>query len=196
MIVGLTGGIGSGKSTVARMFSALGVPVYIADTEAKKLMHTSSKVRAQIVEIFGEKAYTESGLDNAYIAGVVFQDRELLDRLNGIIHPEVGRHFRQWYEKQQAPYVIKEAAILFESGAYKDCDVVITVTAPQETRIERVMQRDGVSREAVENRIKNQWDEARKAELSDHIITNTDLEATQKQVEKLHLRLIKADTSR
>lgn len=196
MIVGLTGGIGSGKSTVATMFSELGVPVYIADTEAKKLMHTSSRIKEQIVGIFGEKAYNESGPDNAYIADVVFGDKELLGRLNGIIHPEVGRHFREWYVKKENSYVIKEAAILFESGAYKDCDAVITVTAPLETRIERVMLRDGVSREAVENRIKNQWDEARKIELSDHVINNTDLEATKKQVRELHLRLTKAYTSR
>ncbi|MBC9798645.1 dephospho-CoA kinase [Sinomicrobium weinanense] len=192
MIVGLTGGIGSGKSTVAAMFSELGVPVYIADTEAKKLMHTSPKIREQIVQLFGEKAYTQSGPDNAYIAGIVFRDKTLLTRLNSIIHPEVGRHFKGWYTNQKAPYVIKEAAILFESGAYKDCDAVITVTAPLETRIERVILRDGAAREAVEARIKNQWDEARKIELSDYVITNTDLENTEKQVQELHLRLIKA----
>ena len=195
MIVGLTGGIGSGKSTVASMFSELGVPVYIADTEAKKLMYNPA-VRAKITEAFGEKTYTASGPDNAYIAGIVFKDKEKLAILNGIIHPEVGRHFKKWNEAQKGPYVIKEAAILFESGAYKDCDIIIMVMAPRETRIERVIRRDGVSREAVNNRIENQWDDDKKAELSDYIITNTDIEETRKQVRELHSRLIKIRASR
>ena len=195
MIVGLTGGIGSGKSTVASMFSELGVPVYIADTEAKKLMYNPA-VRAKITEAFGEKAYTASGPDNAYIAGIVFKDKEKLAILNGIIHPEVGRHFKKWNEAQKGSYVIKEAAILFESGAYKDCDIIIMVMAPRETRIERVIRRDGVSREAVNNRIENQWDDDKKAELSDYIITNTDIEETRKQVRELHSRLIKIRASR
>ncbi|MGS2761262.1 dephospho-CoA kinase [Sinomicrobium sp. M5D2P9] len=195
MIIGLTGGIGSGKSTVASMFSELGIPVYIADTEAKKLMHTP-EVRAKITEAFGEKAYTDAGPDNAYIAGIVFKDKEKLAVLNGIIHPEVGRHFKEWYALQKGTYVIKEAAILFESGAYKDCDAVIMVTAPLETRIERVMLRDAVSREAVMNRIENQWDDDKKVQLSDYVITNINLEETRKQVRELHSRLIKVKASR
>ncbi|MGS2739523.1 dephospho-CoA kinase [Sinomicrobium sp. M5D2P17] len=195
MIVGLTGGIGSGKSTVASMFSELGVPVYIADVEAKKLMYTPG-VRDKITGVFGEKAYTDSGPDNMYIAGIVFRDKEKLAILNSIIHPEVGRHFKKWYSKQKGPYVIKEAAILFESGASKDCDAVIMVMAPLETRIKRVMLRDGTSQEAVMNRIGNQWDDDKKAGLSDYVITNINLEETRKQVRELHSRLIKIKASR
>lgn len=195
MIIGLTGGIGSGKSTVASMFSALGIPVYIADTEAKKLMQTS-EIRMKIEEVFGTRAYTESGPDNAYIAGIVFRNKEKLQMLNTIIHPAVRAHFLQWSSQQKSPYVIKEAAILFESGADKDCDAVILVTAPSEVRIERVMERDGVSREAVLERMSNQWSEDKKKSLSDYIITNTDLEETKRQVRDLHLYLINNKTSR
>ncbi|RAV29117.1 dephospho-CoA kinase [Sinomicrobium soli] len=196
IVVGLTGGIGSGKSTVARMFSELGVPVYISDIEAGKLMRTAPEIRTAIVALLGEKAYTPGGPDNAYIAGKVFSDRALLGRLNGIIHPAVAAHFRGWYARQHAPYVIKEAAVLFESGGNKECDAVVMVTAPEETRIKRVMQRDTVSREDVLRRIANQWDEKRKEALSDYVIVNTDLEKTERQVRELHPVLSNLEASR
>ncbi|WP_461533350.1 dephospho-CoA kinase [Sinomicrobium sp.] len=186
IVIGLTGGIGSGKSTVARMFSKLGVPVYIADIEAAKLMRTDPAIKSAIVALLGESAYTENGPDNAYIASKVFTDKELLDGLNGIIHPAVGVHFKQWCTQQHTHYVVKEAAVLFESGGDRECDAVILVTAPEETRVKRVMQRDGVSREKVLQRIDNQWSEARKEVLSDYVIVNTDLEQTEREVGVLH----------
>ncbi|QLE02172.1 dephospho-CoA kinase [Galbibacter sp. BG1] len=191
MIVGLTGGIGSGKSTVADFFAELGVPVFIADTEGKKLMHTDDAVKNAIVDEFGEEAYKGDSPNTTYIADIVFKDPEKLQKLNKIIHPAVGRSFSSWMKKQEAPYVIKEAAILFESGSYKDCDIVLTVTAPKEIRIQRVLQRDTATREAIEARMKNQWSEEEKVKKSDFIIENINLDTTKEFVTKVHSLILK-----
>jgi len=174
-IIGLTGGIGSGKSTIARFFASLGVPVYIADEEAKKILY-EPEVVAELQAAFGDGVLTNGTPDKAKLAALVFNDATKLQLLNGIIHPRVAEHFKEWVvQNNDKPFVIKEAAILFESGSYKDCDAVILVTAPQEERIKRVMQRDNVTREQVLERIANQWDEQKKAQLSNYIIDNYDL---------------------
>jgi dephospho-CoA kinase len=183
-IVGLTGGIGSGKSTIAGFFAQLGVPVYIADEEAKKILYLPQTVE-YLKEAFGHAVFTDGIPDRAKIAALVFNDKDKLQQLNSIIHPAVARHFTEWVAQQKMPFVIKETAILFESGSYKDCDAVITVTAPQDIRVERVMQRDGVTREQVLQRMSHQWSDEKKIVLSNYIITNTNLEEARKQAVKI-----------
>lgn len=184
-IIGLTGGIGSGKSTIARYFAAQGIPVYIADDEAKKILFEPDTIIA-VKDVFGERVLTNGQPDRKKLADAVFGNPEKLRLLNGIIHPRVQRHFTQWVSRQgNAPFVIKEAAILFESGSYKDCDAIILVTAPQEIRLQRVMERDNISREKVLERMANQWDDAKKMEISDFIIENTDLELAKAQADTI-----------
>lgn len=191
LIVGLTGGIGSGKSTVAGYFEKLGIPVYIADDRAKALMVTNAELKAGIIDLLGETAYMPDGrLNRAYIAGQVFNKASLLDSLNALVHPAVGKDFKRWTNQQQSPYVIKEAAILFENGNYKSADKNILVTAPEEVRIQRVMDRDGVPRARVLARMKHQWPDNEKIPLADYVIENIDLQQTQLQVNSLHEQLI------
>lgn len=190
-ILGLTGGIGSGKTTVAALFQALGVPVYNADDEAKKLMNQSSKVRTQLIELFGVNAYSDGLLNRSYIAQLVFQDKNKLDALNQIIHPEVATHYSAWLATQTYPYVVKEVAILFELGAEDQFDFTLTVTAPKQSRIDRVMQRDTKTSEEVLSIIKNQWDEALKIKKSDFVIHNIDPQLTAKEVEEIHVKILK-----
>lgn len=180
-IIGLTGGIGSGKSTIAAYFSSLGVPVYIADDEAKKILSTPQAVK-EIKKFFGDSVFTDGVPDRQKLAGIVFGSPERLQQLNEIIHPKVNEHFSGWVgNNSNTPFVIKEAAILFESGSYKNCDKIILVTAPAEVRIQRVMQRDNVSREQVLSRMASQWDDQKKAALSDYVIDNTNLDEAKAQ---------------
>lgn len=188
-IVGLTGGIGSGKSTIAKMFQDLGVAVYIADHEAKLLMHSHPEVKKQIIDLLGADAYQDGVLNRPYVAGKVFKDKTLLAGLNAIVHPAVAEHFLTWKSQQSGHYVIKEAAILFENEGYKKCDYTILVTAPQEVRVQRVIQRDATTREEVLARIQNQWDDTQKIPLSDFVIENINLQMTRDQVEKIHLEI-------
>lgn len=191
-IIGLTGGIGSGKTTVAKMFQDLGVPVYIADEEAKKLNNTSKTIIKGLKKLLGGTIYSANGkLNRKKMASMIFNDAEVLAKVNNLIHPEVAKHFEKWTALQTVPYVLKEAAILFESGSHKNCDKVILVTAPEEIRIKRVMNRDKVSRGEVLSRMKNQWSEEEKRKLSDFIIENTDIAHTYSQVETLHMNLLK-----
>lgn len=185
-IVGLTGGIGSGKTTVANLFSELGVPVYIADVEAKKLTNSSLVIRRKLIELLGKNAYLDDRLNRKYVADKIFADTKLLNAVNAIIHPEVAIHFKKWASKQKSNYVIKEAAILFENGGYKDCDLVILVTAPKALRIERVKQRDNASSTEIEQRMNNQWSDSKKEKLADIIIENIDLEVTRAEIKKIH----------
>lgn len=189
-IVGITGGIGSGKTTVAKMFAALDVPVYYADDEAKKLMNSSPIIRESLISLLGEETYKDGILDRKFMADKIFNDKILLEMANAIIHPQVAEHFKSWVADQNHPYVLKEAAILYESGSYKQCDKVILVTAPKEIRILRVMERDNVSREEVEARMKNQWDDSEKEKLADFILHNDQIPHTQKQVQDLHRHLM------
>ena len=189
-VVGLTGGIGSGKTTVASFFKELGIPIYIADIEAKKLMNDNLDVRSKICELLGDKAYDNDQLNTLYIADQVFSNKNLLQRLNKIVHPAVGIHFEKWKNNQKSPYVIKEAAILFENGGYLKCDHIILVTAPQEIRINRVLNRDDTTREKILHRINNQWSDVRKIPLSDYVITNINMTDTKAQILKIHLALL------
>lgn len=190
MIVGLTGGIGSGKSTVARFFSEMGIPVYIADDEAKRLMQTSKVIRRKLTALLGEEAYTENGLNREYVASKIFSDAALLEATNKIIHPKVGQHFKRWVKKQKGTYVIKEAAILFENGGYESCDATILVTAPREVRIRRVMERDTTNKLAIEKRMLHQWDDEKKLQMADFHIQNINLLVTKAEVLKLHKTLL------
>ncbi|WP_297332490.1 dephospho-CoA kinase [Flavobacterium sp.] len=184
-IIGLTGGIGSGKSTIAAYFASKGVPVYIADDQAKKILY-ASEASAQVKEVFGEIVFTDGQPDRKKLSEVVFNNPEKLKQLNAIIHPKVSRHFEEWVKQHNAAkFVIKEAAILFESGSYKNCDAVILVTAPKEVRIKRVMNRDNVSRENVLARMANQWEDEKKEALSNYIITNESLEIAKEQADNI-----------
>lgn len=184
-IIGLTGGIGSGKTTIANYFSTLGIPVYIADDEAKKLME-SSEVKDSIKEKFGESIFDNTILNRAKLAEIVFADSEKLDQLNAIVHPVVRNHFEKWLLNHKAsPFVIYEAAILFESGNYKNCDYIITVTAPLESRIQRVIERDKTNREQVLKRINAQWNDEQRISKSNFIIDNRNIETAKLKAEEI-----------
>ena len=190
MRVGLTGGIGSGKSTVAVFFQELGVPVYNSDSRARELMEENDQLRQAVSRLLGPEAYRESSLNREYIASRVFRDKALLGQLNDLVHPAVRKDFLAWAERQKAPYILQEAAILFENGAYMAFDAMILVTAPEEIRIQRVIERDAVSRESVTERMKNQWKTSQQIPLADFVIENTDLEKTRKQVGRIHRELL------
>ena len=193
--VGLTGGIGSGKTTIANLFALhFSIPIYIADTKAKELVANNKQLEQEIVTLLGEEAFVEGRYNTAFVAQEVFSNKEKLDKLNAIIHPYVQQDFLQWKQSQQAPYVIKEAAILFESGYYRDCDFIIMVTAPLEERIERVMLRDKIDRETVEKRIKNQWNDEKKIELSTFVIENREIDKNLDKIEIIHSKIVKMTT--
>lgn len=190
-IIGLTGGIGSGKTTVANYIQSKGIPVYISDLEAKKVMELP-EVITEIESNFGESVVTENRtLDREKLASIVFNDQDKLKLLNSIVHPAVKRNFERWVVKHKNyTYLVKEAAVLFESGSYKDCAAVITVCAPVETRIERVIQRDKTTREKVQQRINNQLTDGQRIEKSQYVINNEDFEQTKIQIDDL-LNLLK-----
>jgi dephospho-CoA kinase len=183
-IIGLTGGIGSGKTTIANYFRAAGIPVYIADDEARKIME-SPEIIAEIKNVFGNTIFENDILIRSKLAEIVFDNPEKLQKLNAIIHPAVKKHFSQWIlNYKSAPFVIYEAAILFESGSYKNCDFIITVTAPVESRIERVVQRDKTTRENVLKRIAMQWNDEQRFSKSDFVIENINPEIAKIEVDK------------
>ena len=189
-IIGLTGGIGSGKTTVANHFIGVGIPVYIADDEARKIMQ-SPEILREIEKIFGSVIFKNEVLNRQKLAEIVFSNSDKLKQLNAIIHPAVKKHFGNWIlNYKNSPFVIYETAILFESGSYKDCDKIITVTAPLETRIERVIQRDKTSRENVLKRIKMQWTDDQRLGKSDFVIENINPEITKSEVGKI-LKILK-----
>ena len=193
--VGLTGGIGSGKTTIANLFALhFSIPIYIADTKAKELVANNKQLQQEIVALLGEEAFVEGRYNTAFVAQEVFSNKDKLDKLNAVIHPYVQQDFLQWKQSQQAPYVIKEAAILFESGSYRDCDFIIMVTAPLEERIERVMLRDKIDRETVEKRIKNQWNDEKKIELSTFVIENREIDKNLDKIEIIHSKIVKMTT--
>jgi dephospho-CoA kinase len=170
-IIGLTGGIGSGKTTVARVFELLGVDVYYADIQAKKIL-SSDKIKGQIISAFGN-VYKDNKLQNKKLAEIVFNDKKKLEKLNSIVHPAVEKDFEQWSKKNSGkPYLIKEAAILFESGSYKKVDKIITVFAPENIRILRVCKRDNIDKAQVIARINNQMPDNEKIAKSDFVIKN------------------------
>ncbi|MBT4414453.1 MAG: dephospho-CoA kinase [Polaribacter sp.] len=188
MVVGLTGGIGSGKTTVAKLFSKFNdVAIYIADIEAKKLMNSSEIIKKKLIKQFGESSFVNQKLNRNYISEIVFKDKEKLSILNAIVHPEVKKHFQDFIKKNiDKTYIIYENAILFESGSNLLCDYIITVYANVNTKIERVILRDSSTKEVVESRMKNQWNDSKKIVQSNYIICNENLDETKTQVNKIH----------
>lgn len=189
MIVGLTGGIGSGKTSVLQLFINKGVPVYIADLEAKKLMQTNPELIRKIKDTFGNKSYIKGELNRTYLAKQVFGNTEKLDKLNAIVHPAVHKDFKKFIKEQNANYLIFENAILFENGSDVFCDVLITVLAPIDIRIQRVVARDKVTPRQVKDRMQHQWDDELKAKKSDFIIENIEWDTTKEVVCEMHEKL-------
>jgi dephospho-CoA kinase len=188
--IGLTGGIGSGKSTVARIFEGFGIPVYYADIAAKNIMNEDEELREKIIKQFGPKAYFNNKLDRKYIAEQVFNNKENLALLNSFTHPATIRDAENWMAKQRTPYAIKEAALIFETGSEKFLDYVIGVAAPQHIRVDRTMRRDNVSEEEVNSRMKNQMNEETKMGLCNFVVVNDDEQPVLPQVIALHLQLL------
>lgn len=171
--IGITGGIGSGKSTVAKIFVSMGYPVYNSDVRAKKIINSNPEVVRELSNLFGNDIYENNQLNRKKLASIVFQNKEKLAELNAIVHPAVGQDFTNWKSNQNTEIVFKEAAIIFETGIYKSLDKIILVTAPVSTRINRVKKRDNSTKEEIENRIKNQWSDEKKIPLSDYVIDNS-----------------------
>ena len=191
MVVGLTGGIGSGKTSILQLFIDKGIPVFIADIEAKKLMQKDTKMIKKIITVFGKKAYIDNKLNRTFLAKQVFGNKEKLEQLNAIVHPAVHSHFLVFKEQQKSPFILYENAILFENGSNSLCDYIITITAPIETRIDRVTRRDGVSSKQVKDRMQHQWSDELKIEKSDFVIHNIDWKTSKKTVNKLYKKLLK-----
>ena len=190
--LGITGGIGAGKSTVAKIFSLLNIPVYDADTNAKWLMANDKALIEQIIKLFGQESYRPDGsLNREFLARIAFSSEENTKKLNNIVHPAVGSHYRQWVSSQKgAAYVLKEAALLFESQSYRQLDKIITVFAPEEVRIERVVKRDPHrSRKQISDIIKSQMADEKKMQLADFIIYNDDLQLVIPQVIEIDRKL-------
>ncbi len=194
--IGLTGGIGSGKTTVARIFETLGIPVYYADDAAKQLMNSDPELKASLIQHFGASVYRDGQLDRKYLAGIVFNDREKLEQLNSLTHPVTIRDAAAWMKRQATPYVIKEAALLFESGAAEQLDYIIGVYAPQHIRVQRVMERDHLPVEEVMKRISRQIDEEMKMKLCDFVIVNNEQQLVIPQVLDLHEKFIATDAKK
>lgn len=192
--VGITGGIGTGKSTVAKAFSVLGIPVFNADDAAREIMNHNEELRKKIIALFGEQAYTRDGLNRKFIADIVFNDAYKLEQLNSIVHPVTIAAAEQWMQQQTTAYALKEAALMFESGAAGHLDYVIGVYAPIHLRIQRIMQRDNTSRDEVMARINRQMDEDIKMKLCDFVIINDEQQAVIPQVLAVNDMLIKMAT--
>lgn len=188
--VGITGGIGSGKSIVSNIFKILNIPVFDADFEAKKIMTESVVVKQQLIATFGNAVFLNNELNRQYLSTIVFSDAHLLEKLNAIVHPAIIDAGNEWANQQISPYVIKEAALLFEAGSASDLDYVIGVYAPKIIRLQRVMQRDKLDKQAVLNRMSKQIDEEIKMKLCDFIITNDDEQMVIPQVLKLHEKFL------
>ena len=187
--VGITGGIGSGKTTACRLFEQLGVPVYYADDRAKWLQNNEPSLISEIKEIFGTHIYINGELNKVELGKIVFSDKKKLEALNAIVHPAVFKDAAEWQEKQQkkaVAYTLKEAALLFETGSYKTLDKIIVVSAPLELRIERVMSRDKLSREEVIKRINNQMPQEEKEKMADFVLNNLSLQNLEREVLNLH----------
>ena len=188
--VGLTGGMGSGKTTAARQFEKLGIPVYYADNRAKELMIKKDKIKEELIRTFGKEVYKNKRLDTKYLASKVFNDKKELKKLENIVHPAVRKDFITWAKKQKSPYVIVENAILHKSGMDKLMDYIIFVTADKNTRIKRVKNRDGLTKKEIENRMNNQENEDFFMNNSDFIIKNNEnIDSLEKKVKMLDKKL-------
>ena len=190
--VGITGGIGSGKTTVCSLFELLNIPVYYADARAKQLMTSSVPLKAKIKGLLGKEAYYRNGrLNRSYVASKVFSNKKLLEDLNNIVHPAVGQDYLDWHNSQNnVPYTLKEAALLVENGSYKELDTLVVVTASRELRVERVMKRDDVTREQVLSRMENQLSQEDKIKVADYIVDNSGKESIISQVLEIHNNLL------
>ncbi len=193
--VGITGGIGSGKTTVCKVFELLGIPVFYADKVAKSIMQTDIQLKTEILNAFGPGSYSEDGqLNRPFIASIVFQNESQLNTLNSIVHPAVFRAFTTWIsEHQDAPYILKEAALLYESESYKLCDLSILVISPEAARIRRIMSRDHITEEEVRLRMKRQFTDEQKREWADHILINDEKSLLIPQIISLHQQFLKSN---
>ncbi len=190
--VGITGGIGSGKSTVCKIFETLGIPVFYADDEAKKIVNEDEELKKNIQSVFGKEIYTNGILNRAALAQIVFNDKAKLEKLNSLIHPATKKKYDDWKKRHSShPYSLHEAAILFEAGVAKRMDKVITVSAPEQLRIERIIKRDGVTHDDVVARMKNQWTEEKRNSKSDFIIYNDETQLVILQVLMVHNEILK-----
>ena len=187
--VGITGGIGSGKTTVARIFEVLGIPVYYADDAARRIMNEDETLKQQVIKHFGDLSYQNGKLNREYVASIVFQDKKTLSILNALVHPATIRNSNMWMKQQTTPYAIREAALIFESGVQGQLDYVIGVSAPMELRIERAMLRDNLTRAQVLERMDRQINETIKMRLCDFVVVNDGQKAVIPQVMKLHEKL-------
>ena len=194
-LIGITGGIGSGKTTVCKIFETLGIPVYYADLMAKKIMTSNRSVKKKIKDLLGVEAYHSNGqLNRQLVSSKIFSDKTLLERINQIVHPAVKEDTDRWaeqYQQSPTPYVLKEAALLVENGSYKTMDAIIVVTCPEDIRIKRVMKRDKAEREAVMRKVKSQLSESEKVKVADFIIVNDGANPLIPQVWKIHQKICK-----
>jgi len=188
--IGITGGIGSGKTYVASVFQSLGIPIFNADIQAKKIMTSSGKLIKLVKEEFGNDIYKDSDLNKEKLASIVFSDSDKLQKLNSLVHPIVKEEFNNWYKKQTSPYVIKEAAILFESNSHIGLDAVICISAPLELRMKRLLNRDNYSEKEIKKRIENQISQEEKQKLSDYIIVNDEKELLLPKIIRIHKELL------
>ena len=191
-VIGLTGGIGSGKSTVAKVFESLGICIYYADNRAKDLYVEDPILKTQVIQHFGQESYQNEKLNRKYLSDLVFQNNDKLQLLNSLVHPRVSVDFNNWLNEQNSPYIIKEAAILFESGSYVDCFKTITVCAPLEERIKRVQHRDNTTIELVKKRLDNQMSDDQRRTLADFEILNYPPHLLTQQVSEMHALLSQA----
>lgn len=190
--IGVTGGFGSGKTSVCRVFSTLGVPVFYADPEARRIMESDKSVVERIKQVVNKDVYVSGSLNRQLLADMIFKDKKLLRKINSIVHPALYRHFLRWTEEQDAPYVIIEAAILIESGGRKYVDKIISVIAPLEERIERITLRNKLTRDQVLERIKNQTDDETRIKSSDYVIYNSDNDMIIPEILRIHDEILKS----
>ena len=189
-IIGLTGGIGSGKSKILSVFSTYGIPCYESDIRAKWLMQRDAGLKSQIKSFFGDQIYENDQFNQRKLAKLVFANKGKLEALNSLVHPRVKMDFKSFVSQQNTPYIIKEAAILFETGGEKDCDATILVTAPEKLRLQRVLNREKISSMDIKARINNQWSDSRKIPLADYVINNIDWDKTLKKINEIHQKLL------
>jgi len=196
MLIGLTGGLGSGKTTVAKVFETLGIPVFYADEVSKQITDTEPVVKKQLKAAFGTDLYKNDKLDRAALAKLIFTNKEAIKIVNSIIHPAVAKAFMDWANHQKTPYVLQEAAILFETGGYKRFDKMVLVSAPKELRIERIKARNNWSLIEIEQRMANQWEESQKIPLADFVILNDGSKPLLPQILAIHENLVRISNSR
>ncbi|MBN2349746.1 MAG: dephospho-CoA kinase [Bacteroidales bacterium] len=193
--VGITGGIGSGKSTVCKIFGILGIPVFDSDAEANKITDKNPEVKKELIQLFGKNIYTGNGLDRKKLAAIIFEDKKSLKKVNDLIHPRVGLAFSDWLKTQASQYIIQEAAILFESGAYQFMDKIITISAPEDLRISRILTRKNMTAEKAHEIINTQWTDEQKIKMSDYVIINDQQTLILPQVLHIHHSLLEISSN-